>query len=1301
VTISGVRSSGALGGADDVVAALILRPVALDTQPADGRADPWAWRWLLIDATGSAGAGGGRTLADHAVTIDPDAWQFRAFADLDRYLWANADPDRRLTSETAIVEQVGRWVGAHLLGPRILQTITRWAPATVTVDVPPDRAVLPQWPWELAHSGPAGDARFAPLAREGVTLVYDLGTGAGDRRDEPVGDAPRMLAVFSQPTSTGPLALRRERYALVRLVRELAARKRSRIELRVLQYGVTRQTLADTAREAGGWDVLHLSSHGGVGSLALEHPDGTPDLLGTADLIRLLRPARPHVKFAVVSACHSAAATAAETLRWLGLDEPAQELEAQAAAAVGNSGGGLARGLADALDCAVLAMRYPVGDEFAIRLSDAFYTRLFDAGQAVDVALGQAVADAAGTAPTPAAPPASVATPVLLGRSAAGLSLRPPRSVGEVDVSAQRRPMTFLPAEPERFVGRTATMSRASGALASRSGRTGVLFHGMAGAGKTACAVELAYRHEDSFAAFVYWEAPERPDDYGAALPSFALALERQLPGFTIVENIGTAEQTAAFAPRLAELCERNGLFIVLDNVETLLTPGGAWRDDRWPPLIGALTGHGGLSRVVLTSRTVPAGLGPGLLIEPVHALPRDDATLLARELPGLRALLHADQTEPGSPRATSTPLDARQVDADRTLVRRVMAVVQGHPKLLELADAAARAGRGVLEARTAAAEREAAVRGEALAAFFRDGESVLDAGGFFAVLSGWVGTAVAGLPEPAGLALRVVCCLEDDDRTVPVLAGNWADIWRRLGLAGDAPPVGVMVGVLAEAALVALDSAPAADSEGGSVPLVGLRVHPGVAEAVRAATPPPVRDAVDEELAAFWRGMFDAARGRVGGEDGRLVAVAGVSAAPYLLRLQEWDQAGYLLEQAFFRDRRNPGMAQAVLPALRRVAEATGTPAGLVRFGRVLAVVDPAGGERVVRQAHDRAVAGGDFTVASAAAGDLVNLLRGQGRLAEALAVADTKVEHTRRAGLGRWAQALDETRRLQILYRMGDVERVLAVVEGPAGLLARLDALPERRDPTDTVNPWNVRETVLNLGALAARDLGRWEEALAYNARVHASVQARGGSAHEIARNRFNDYYPLLRLGRLEQADRLLAGCQQAFTDTDDIPMLGKVFSARADLADERRRHADAVRLEQTAVRLKYIRADPAAVAVSHHNLGNHLTRAGVDPAGALAHHLAAATLRTLVGNTRDATDSLRGVADDLTTHPTLTPPAGLAELAAVVEHTEGVRFTALIDALCPDRAAADQTIRDLLATITDPPATDVTTTDDPPTT
>ena len=62
----------------------------------------------------------------------------------------------------------------------------------------------------------------------------------------------RMLAVFSLPEGAGALNLRKERFELARLVHDIARVNNKSIELRVLQYGATRQLLTATVGEDDG-----------------------------------------------------------------------------------------------------------------------------------------------------------------------------------------------------------------------------------------------------------------------------------------------------------------------------------------------------------------------------------------------------------------------------------------------------------------------------------------------------------------------------------------------------------------------------------------------------------------------------------------------------------------------------------------------------------------------------------------------------------------------------------------------------------------------------------------------------------------------------------------------------------------------------------------------------------------------------------------------------------------------------------------------------------------------------------------
>ena len=209
------------------------------------------------------------------------------------------------------------------------------------------------------------------------------------------------------------------------------------------------------------------------------------------------------------------------------------------------------------------------------------------------------------------------------------------------------------------------------------------------------------------------------------------------------------------------------------------------------------------------------------------------------------------------------------------------------------------------------------------LDAFFRDGTTALDAAQFLDALATWTATTLDGLPGPARLMAQFLACLEEDDRQSWIIDANWADLWRRLGQPGDPPDPAPLLAALTAAALIQPDPPPGQDQD--SPAPVTYRMHPGIAQAIRAAAP-GVQAATDTELAATWRQVSDQALQQEGGEAGQAIIRAGLAAAPYLLRLQEWDTAGFLLEQALMRDA-SPATIQAALPALRAIADATQAP--------------------------------------------------------------------------------------------------------------------------------------------------------------------------------------------------------------------------------------------------------------------------------------------------------------------------------------------------------------------------------------
>src|SRR5215469_2697871 len=364
------------------------------------------WRWRLTDD-------GGAFLADHTVALDPNDPKYPALFDLPAYLTHYAAPDRRDEDERRLLQEVGAWIGETVLGPIGEKILGHgFPPIVVRVVVPEHAEQLLVMPLEIAH------ARGKPLALQGVSLVFEA-PGAAPPKAAPIADRLRLLALFSLPPAGSPLNLRRERQMLQTLVRRLTSAAGLAVELRVLQYGVTRESLRDALQEGDGWDVVHFSGHGLPGSLVLETPEGRPDPISSDDVAELLRQSGRRLKLVVLSACLSAATSIRQTLSWLGLAEVRRDWATAPEASdtveqAPKPAPTVARALVDSLDCAVVAMRYAVGDEFAMELARALFDGLFRQRQN----LPRAVQGALSTAlkPNGAAPAAlSVATPAVFG----------------------------------------------------------------------------------------------------------------------------------------------------------------------------------------------------------------------------------------------------------------------------------------------------------------------------------------------------------------------------------------------------------------------------------------------------------------------------------------------------------------------------------------------------------------------------------------------------------------------------------------------------------------------------------------------------------------------------------------------------------------------------------------------------------------------------------------------------------------------------------------------------------------------
>lgn len=1120
---------------------------------------PARWRWRLVDSAE-------RVLAEHDVRLDTGSPWYEALGDLHAFLRSHAVPDRqRPADEARIVRTFGRWVGTEIFGP--IGTVLAACPAGTVVEVvlPTEAGVIASFPLEcaLVHDGTSGEET---LARRGIGLVLCVGDDPPDPAPDADPDWLRILGLFSAPDGTSALNLRRERRSLRTLV-DRAGHDRA-IDLHILQYGVTRQRLRETVAE--GWDIVHVSGHGSPGALLLEQPDGGPDEVTADQLVELLAPSAGRLRLVVVSTCSSAALSGGPTASTLAVT------------------------LAERLDCVVLAMRFPVAEHFAAALTTALYERLITTPGTLPEALHAVLAPLVPTAPTRGFPALSVVTPAVFGRRARHTTVRAPRATNPdgPEPPLHRPAPGELPPPRTRFAGRVEVLARAGAALAPDSGLSTVVLQGMAGVGTTACALELAHTHRDSFRSVVWFSLPRDRSADGPAPAEFTAAL-------------GGTDPTL------------DRVLVVIDGADELLTADGRWAAG-WDATLATLTAHGGPGRLVITTRRpVPVPRGHGL-VHTVPTLAADEAWLLAQELPGLAALL----------------------DSHPALVRRALDHAHGHPGLLELID-----GQAAEPDRLATwLERLPGAEGD-----------------YAAALDGWATASVCVLTAEERTFVFLLCALEEVDRDYmlgALLMMAWPAIHGFAGLAGGPTDPGRILDVLAAHALVAVDLAePHPKLPTGLVR--GARMQPRVRSAIRRQAPDGFQHAVDSVIARiFLRFREDSMRR---GELSPLIAVAGRSALPYLVRLEEWGAVEGLLLEVTVRDTA-AATAGALVPVGQHLVDATeGTEAHL-RARRILARLryghDPARGLADGQVLLDDATAAGRDDVVRMVASDLVNAYRAAGRLSDAARM----VELTGREDDHPWARLGQERERLRILDLSGKHGEALI---GADRCLREAEDLPEDGPAAQGAMPWHIREGLLNTAGSAASHLRQWDLAIDYWERLAALQRARNAYPRDLAITRFNSVGPLRGLGRTDEALVVLRECRAVFEAQRDSKILGLLLSELSDIEDQRGEYASALDTRLGVLRIAYHGGDPLGIAGAHRGYAGALQRDPERATEMAAHHLADAVIRVLIGN-----GELWGPILALAREPDGTRrPGSVDELVSITDRLDGVRLDDLLRRLAPD--------------------------------
>ncbi|MEA2559987.1 MAG: hypothetical protein QOH06_1491 [Acidobacteriota bacterium] len=1191
----------------------------------DVRTDPDSdiVRLHLTDGNNHLGANQVR-LSEHSSALWQGLFDTRSF--VDTYADSVRFTDRPATAAD-LFEQIGVFLGEKVLGSEILAALHAGTyQRSLLVRISPedrDAAAFARVPWEIARPAPGQEALFernlvVQMETPGVSSAY---TPALPGPDEHL----RVLLVYAEAPRSHPLAMRREREKLLGLFYDEVMPKR-RVSVDVLCHGVTRRALREKVRDAAGYHVVHWSGHGHHNVLELVGEDGRQDLLTGAGLVELFEGAGgfiPHLVF--LSACLSGtlARNREELEAALRQGETATRRSPPEQAEPGYTGTALA--LLGANVPQVLAMRYEVGDAYALDLAGLCYRRLF--ADSLPKSPASALAMARRELLDRKAPEHDVvdhATPLLFGRDAGPL----PAPKGRSDALAFRRPRpqplltdSHELDRPAELVGRGEPLSRLRRCL--EEGKPAVtLVQGLAGLGKTALvaeAIHLWHRRFDGVFAFQSKPLPVSLEDFLRRL-DLRLALHsnaydelcKEKPNARIYLPVGAPlsgeDRWRQMRDNLLEAMHSERLLLVLDNFETHLervagADGYACEDPEWDRLLRHLAENlgGSGSRLIVTSRHKLAALADPerALWLPLGPLPMPEAVLFLQGDEALRRLAFGDE-------------------AGRKLAIRLLEVSRGHPLILTRLGALAGDPKALSQALDEL-EAKGLDRLPDVFAPLSEAQRKLERAYLEDVAVGSVDLLIHRA-SPSARRLLWLVTLAMEPVTEELIQGVW-----------PGSPVSPLLSELTGAGLLTVE-------EGGT-----YGFHELVRERAAAwieSHPEEKGGRMEEQVWVAYGERYGAAFKalmKAGGEGSRERATeVGRRGISYLVRARAFDRLGSFAS-GVVASMQDPRRLRRVITELEGVVEQV--PPGEARWSLRTYLADalrqggrPDAALPFYEQAMAEAEEAEHWSNLGWICQNWATALAMVGRLDDAKSTYLRSAEAKAKAGSPRVNVLPAELEALRVDVMQGGAERALPEVESRLKEVRDWwrrhregESVPEAPDPGYLAR---VLIGGLDIAQEANRALERWEACLGVLTEIEETERALGAGEHELARTCFNRYAPLLRLGRLDEAERVLEGCLTMFRAVGDLPHEAKGLSALADLWDERGDREQASGLERQALAICNRLSDLASRAISHGNLAHYLENLRA-AAEAARHRLAAIIYDLIMGRGQGLATVLRGLA------------------------------------------------------------------------
>ena len=479
------------------------------------------------------------------------------------------------------------------------------------------------------------DDRLVVTHPSAVMLRRPLGLERGDAA--PLAGPLKILAAVGAPdeqqTAAAVLDLERELQNILDALQQL--RDQENCQVRILEVGHPEQIAA--AIESDAYHILHLSCHGSPGVLILEDEDGRPVPTAPGDLLEPIKRTGRPLPLVLLSACHG------------GVQDGQTASFAESL---------LRQGVP-----AVLAMQTSVSDHYATLLADA--RKELERDRLAAVQRG---------APLHQTQPEYATAALYVSGDERPLA----------DFSQEKQPLRKRPvyemAGPvpqlriDDLIGRRRELRETLRTLRDPARRfAGVVLTGAGGVGKSALAGRAMQRlQEDGWAIAAHggrFDLGNIATQTGIALEATVRDAARQIAAGLLRPDQDDRVRFALLARALAEL----PLLLVLDDFEQNLAPGGGqFLDADLGGLLQMLGDAARRGRLLITSRYPVAELAGYLHRVPVGPLSPAESRKL---------VLRLDTLKPLEPAALA----------------RILRVIGGHPRMLELLDALARGGVGRL----------------------------------------------------------------------------------------------------------------------------------------------------------------------------------------------------------------------------------------------------------------------------------------------------------------------------------------------------------------------------------------------------------------------------------------------------------------------------------------------------------------------------------------------------------------------------------------------------------------------------